>query len=299
MFGTPRRGGMFGNRNMQMGSGLVATPEQQAETARLTGLLGAGGMTAPDQRGPFGMPDPVQGQPQPDFMGGQGGVQPAPQPQQPRDPYAPATGSRRVVGILGDFLSGMAGGPANFANAQNQLGQERRAVMRQQQLAELQQENERQTYAARQAAEQAQWVARQQYERANPAPQAPNEFERAMAAAGIAAGTPEYAEMSRRRAESIANPMQYLPNGDGTFTVVPRGGVAPQRPQMAPTDGERLPIGTRVQSLPPAQGGPIAPASSQSGGGRMTSAQQDQMIRAMGRPAYEAWQRQHRVQVVN
>ncbi len=223
MFGMPRRAGMFGNRQMMDGM-------------------------APQMR-PFAQSDPMQGIPQPDYMGGQGGVQPqpqmpqmpAPQQQQPRDPYAPATGSRRVVGILGDFLSGMAGGPANFAQSQNQLGQERRQFQQRQQLAELQQETERQTYAARQAAEQAQWVARQEYERANPAPQQPNDFERAMAAAGILPGSERYIELAGQRAQGLANPMQYLPTGvPGQYLPVPRSGLtqppAPSTPD-APQPG--------------------------------------------------------------
>ena len=87
------------------------------------------------------LPDPMTADPRlPRFQ--QSLMAPADTPQQPmpapRDPYAPATGTRRIVGILGDFVSGLAGGQANFAQQQNQLAAERRAVERQRQFAEMQ-----------------------------------------------------------------------------------------------------------------------------------------------------------------
>lgn len=99
------------------------------------------GMQRPGMFGNRQLLDPMTADPRlPRFQ--QSLMAPADTPQQPmpapRDPYAPATGTRRIVGILGDFVSGLAGGQANFAQQQNQLAAERRAVERQRQFAEMQ-----------------------------------------------------------------------------------------------------------------------------------------------------------------
>lgn len=131
--------GMFGNPRYSRSAGIVATPEQQSETDRLTAMLfpNGGGGRAPEspwgmpQNGPPMLPDVMQGMPQglpqyrPPLSFGDSAPMPVkPMAPAPRDLSAPPTGLRRAVGIFGDFASGLAGGPANFANMVEQRRRE-------------------------------------------------------------------------------------------------------------------------------------------------------------------------------
>lgn len=170
------------------------------------------------------------------------------QPAAPAAPAAPRRGmfggnGRAIAGLLGDAISRLSGGEAMYVPMMLQQRQQEQAA------AQRRQEREQER-----ADNWTDWQARQDYERAHPATPQPTEFERVLTASGLQPGTPEYMALARQYAESRANPMQYLPNGDGTFTVVPRGGTPPQgQPQGRPA------IGTRVDRLP--TGGPTSPAS--------------------------------------
>lgn len=146
----PRLRGMFGNRSAL--AGLVATPEQQAESERLTALLGTGGMVAADQRGPFGTMGGRNGGSGPTFpiprgMFASPAASPADMQDRPDAAGAASwrpTGLRHIAGIVGDALSGMAGGPARYADLLEQrrreavqAGMAEQQFNRQSKLAEL------------------------------------------------------------------------------------------------------------------------------------------------------------------
>lgn len=84
------------------------------------------------------------------------------------------------------------------------------------------------------------------YKRANPEP-ANDSFTRALKAAGIQPGTPEYVALARKRAEMLTNPVQLVPDGFG--------GVQPVR--VYGEDGEQeAPPTAPVGRLIPYNGGP-------------------------------------------
>lgn len=128
---------LFGSSRPRFGAGLVATADQEAETARLEALM--------QQR----MPPPM------------GGMDQAPQA-----PQAPRMGWGEKVGGIGTALmaaqaaiDGDLGGSMQLSGS---IGAKQRAM--QAQLAAQQQA------AAQRAQERDDWVWRQDYERANPKP---------------------------------------------------------------------------------------------------------------------------------
>jgi hypothetical protein len=271
MFGTPRRAGMFGNQGPQMR--------------------------------PLAQPDPM-GLPEPDLMGGNGGVQPQPMPQQPqmRDPYAPATGSRRVVGILGDFISGMAGGPANFANSQNQLGQERRQFQQRQQLAELEANQPMVRTVGNQVVRidprtgqstvlhEGQGGGRAFEDNAgNQWETGPDGTPRLV----FRDPTPRYTFVEAMNEDGdIVRRQVAVPNN------VPMPGAAPQGGQPAPMMD--LPPGFQIDPVG-GQGGPAAQPAQSAAGGRMTASQAATVLRGMGgnQQQFNDWVRRHNIQIVN
>lgn len=69
-------------------------------------------------------------------------------------------------------------------------------------------------------------------------------FTRALAAANILPGSPEYIELARKRAEMLVNPVQLVPDGFG--------GMTPVRPQSMPSGP---PIGSVIPDPRKAGGG--------------------------------------------
>lgn len=153
--------------------------------------------------------------------------QPTPAPTAPRRGMFGGNG-RAIAGLLGDAISRLSGGEAMYV-----------PMMLQQRQQEQVAQQRRQEREQERADNWTDWQARQDYERAHPATPQPTEFERVLTASGLQPGTPEYMALARQYAESRANPMQYLPNGDGTFTVVPRGG-APSQPTGGPQPGTEV-----------------------------------------------------------
>jgi hypothetical protein len=153
-------------------------------------------------------------------------------------PQRQGGGLRRIAGIASDFLSGMNGGQANYA-----ISQERAMQQQQEAQAQLAARDDERRYQA------GEWDRRQAFERANPEPRAPSEFERTLEAAGIMPGTPRYIEMMTMRARNQAEgaPLT-VSNGDGTYTVVPRaqlyGGQGAPAAPASPTAPSGPPAGT-------------------------------------------------------
>ncbi|MGR4893341.1 hypothetical protein ACIPPQ_20140 [Sphingopyxis sp. LARHCG72] len=130
----------------------------------------------------------------------------------------------KALGVLGDSLSIIGGGQAQYVPS---LIDQRN---RQQAQAYAEQQ-----YQRRRGDENADWIARQEWEAANrPAPQ-PTEFERLVAASGL---SPEkQTEAIQNYVRSRANPIDWIraDNGDGTYQLVPMGpngpiNAAPQAP---------------------------------------------------------------------
>ena len=133
-----------------------------------------------------------------------------------------------VAGIVGDaLLSANGSQPIYAANLMQQRQQDNLLKrMQAQRQAELQDQ-----------------MALYDYKRANPEP-ADDSFTRALAAAGIQRGTPEYMAMARKRAEMLTNPVQLVPDGFG--------GVNPVRPYGEDDAPPAAPVG----KLLPYNGGP-------------------------------------------
>lgn len=116
----------------------------------------------------------------------------------------------KILGIIGDSLATAGGGQGTYMPAMLDL---------QQQTAKERQFQEQ--LAAKQGAEWDMWQRQQQWKKDNPDP-GDDAFTRAMAAAGIQMGTPEYMQMARKRADMLTNPVQLIPDGFG--------GATPARP---------------------------------------------------------------------
>lgn len=164
-------------------------------------------------------------------------------PQMPAQP-APQRGGglRNVAGVLGDMLSQASGGQARFLPQMMQERQQQRQLQLQ-----AQQQAEQRAY------EESQWRQHQDYQRANPEPDA---FMRTLTSAGIDPNSAEGRRLIRQRAMNMADPMQTVNNGDGTFTLVRPSQLGQPAPQAAPN---RPAIGATVAD-PRRAGGQASPA---------------------------------------
>lgn len=235
----PHRSGMFGSRNA-MSSGLVATPEQRAETERLTAMLfpNGGGGRVPDA--PFDLPDirrPRVDMPMQTFLD-----EPAPQPRQ-------GGGLRHAAGIFSDFLSGMAGGPALYAQQRREDGLLNQRMKQQQMLADMEARQPviREVGGSIVSIDPSTGQSRVLHQAPQEAPRPTSlqqnyEFLRNI--------NPQLAE---QYLAGQANPMQYITtdNGDGTRTImpVPRGGAV-GNPSAAPQPGAVIPDPRRQGGAP-------------------------------------------------
>ena len=203
-----------------------------------------------------------------------------------------------IAGVLGDALARLSGGQALYLpNLLQQRQQQQQMDMEERRRSEEAARPQRMTVGGN-VIEINPATGRTRTLFTAPTPErTPTEFERVLQASGLQPGTPEYQDLARQYAESRANPMQYLPNGDGTFTAVPRGGTVPQRaPQGRP------PIGTRVDRLPSA---PTNAASGVPGileraarTGQMSQAEYNeaaQMLGPNGRQAMDGWLQTNRI----
>lgn len=91
---------------------------------------------------------------------------------------------------------------------------------------------------------QVQGLAKMMWDRANPKPQAPSEFDRSLKGAGIDPASPEGVALYRQRANTMATPTpQFVPDGvgGGQWVVPPTGGPAAPALPAAPV-GKLTPI---------------------------------------------------------
>lgn len=174
---------------------------------------------------------------QPKRRGGLFGSSPAMQPAMTAEPapMAPKRGFDwgKLIGVLGDSLSIAGGGQAMYVP--NMIDQRNRQQA--QQYAE-------QTYQRRRADDNADWMARQEWERANPAPTAPYRWE---------SNDGSLMELGPDGAPRVAykDPTPKInwiraDNGDGTFTMVPMGPNGPinlNGGQAAPSGAPTAPRG--------------------------------------------------------
>lgn len=140
---------------------------------------------------------------------------------------------QQVMGAVGDALLAANGNstmPYTMMQAQKQSQERTLQRADQQRQRELQDQ-----------------ISLYDYKRANPEP-ANDTFTRALAAAGIQPGTPEYMAYAKKRAGMLTNPVQLIPDG--------YGGVNPVRPY-----GEEEQPPAPVGRLTPYSGGPMQPAS--------------------------------------
>lgn len=106
-------------------------------------------------------------------------------------------------------------------------------------------------------------VAKMQYQAANKAPPAPSEFERRMIAAGVAPGSPEWAQLNRQAVENVTDPIVNITLPGGGAYVGPRSQMGLYAGGGGPASS--APGATPPATLPPDfdfnEGGPTPKAS--------------------------------------
>lgn len=196
---------LFGSSRPRLGAGIVATPEQEAETARLEAMM---------QR-----PMPM------------GGVTPQPAPQQPQMGWGEKVGGigaalmAAQAAIDGDFVGG--------AKIAGSIGADRREALQKMQLAQQQRVQERDD-----------WKWKQDYQAANPGP-INDQFQQRMKAAGIDPASPQGQALLRQKVTTDAMPPPNFVGdgmGGGRWVQPPApaiGGMAaaPQAASSGPQPG--------------------------------------------------------------
>lgn len=133
------------------------------------------------------------------------------------------------------------------------------------------------------------------WDRENPKPAAPTEFERALAGAGIDPRGPEGVGLYRQRASTMALPSpQFVPDGmgGGQWVVPPSGSV----PQGVPT----APVGalTLIPDEPATMSNTPSPALGDNGLPALLTPQQYQVtVDQMGKDATDAWMARNGIQM--
>ena len=140
--------------------------------------------------------------------------------------YKKPSTAQLIIGTLGDTLSQWGGGKGTFLPG---LAEQRKAAL------------ESQQYQMQRADKFTDWKAQQDYERANPKAPADDVFMRTLQGAGIDPASPQGVALFRQRAESLANPAQYVSNGPGMGGqfVRPNAAVAPPQAPI----GKLTPLG--------------------------------------------------------
>ena len=144
-----------------------------------------------------------------------------------------------LIGTLGDTLSQFGGGRGNYLPG-----------LQRQQASAIEAQQAQQTRAA----EYADWVRKEEYKAANPGPAADDAFTRAAKEAGIMPGTPEWAQINRQRAATLASPAPNFVSdgmGGGRWIQAPSpsllsgGGGSGGNPPTPPTPpvGKLTPLG--------------------------------------------------------
>lgn len=222
----------------------------------------------------FGMPDVYSTPGIGDGLPGMPGYDPglgAPPSAIPAQVAPQKFGARDIVGIIGDALSAAGGGQGVYT----QMKLRDREQQRQQMLAQAQRQQG-----------MSDWLAKEQWERANPKPAAPTELERLAVAAGYQPGTPEYQSALRQGFQNKTDPFQavttYGPDGSQSLqfyrsSQIGRGGDQ----SVSPSPGAMTP--------PPASAGPDS--------NFMTVDQYDAVRQGLG-SGFSAWATKHQVPVL-
>ena len=162
-------------------------------------------------------------------------------------PQAPQKGGgmKRIIGILGDAMLGAAGQQGIYGPMMAQKSAQEDAYNRQQQLAKQAREWGMQDF-----------YAREDYQRANPTPTAPDAFEKALMGAGIRPNSPEGQALYKERAANMAG-------GQDEFVVVPvpGGTYAGPKSGLESAFGRGAPAGP-VGKLTPITGGGVGNVTS-------------------------------------
>lgn len=147
--------------------------------------------------------------------------------------YAKPSTAKMIIGTLGDTLSQWGGGQGTFLPGLQQ---------RQQQAAQEAQ------YQRQRTDEYTDWERKQAYERANPKPQTDDTFTRALMGAGIDPASPQGRALYNQRAQSLANPAQFIPDGAGGGQYVRPNGAPPAAPvgKLTPLGGGGASSGART-----------------------------------------------------
>jgi hypothetical protein len=172
---------------------------------------------------------------------------PAPQKQGSFLGIKPGSKGAMIAGIIGDTLASLTDGQPIFTMN----------MMRERQQRADAEASEAQ-WSRRREADNQDWMQREQWQRANPAPTAPSELERVLEASGIQRNSPQWTQAMQQRRDSLLKPdpeiIQTLPNGQ--LYVGPRSGLA-----SALTGGGAAAPAKPVGRLTPVDGGPTQTAS--------------------------------------
>jgi hypothetical protein len=194
---------------------------------------------------------------------------PQPQPTEPtKKPGLFGQGGigRAIAGTIGDVLLQRGGNAPIYQPMQ----QYRQALADKLRMASLDRQNDMQD-----------WLAKQQWERANPKP-SDDQLTTYMKAAGIDPASAEGIALYRQAAENKANPPEWRQGPDGRFYR-----AETVEPQVLGSD---LPPGWTIQ--------PQSSSNAPSGSGNfMTAAQYKAIVDAKGPQAAEAWRRQYNIEV--
>jgi hypothetical protein len=219
----------------------------------------------PRRRGLFGIP-PVAAQPDMD-----GGLAEHSLAQATPPPPKSGGGTRHIVGILADALAGLAGQQGTYGPmmAQRRLLEAREAAQQRNAQQQRQWGNE-------------DWMARQQWERDNPAPRVNDtveDFNFIREQLGP--------EMGAKFLQNRADPPRYVQGPDGQFYPV-QTAQAPTAPV-----GRLTPIEPTMQNTPAPQLGASGMPTT------VTRAQYQTIVAAKGQQATDAWAARNNIQVGN
>lgn len=131
------------------------------------------------------------------------------------------------LGVLADALAGAAGQPGQYLAGIQQQQQRAAALADEQRKRSL---------------DMSDWQAKQDYTRNNPEP-ADDVLTQMMRGGGIDPSSDEGRGLYRQRAEALANPMQFQPDGFGGGQYIQRQPSVPQRPvgKITPMGGSGAP----------------------------------------------------------
>lgn len=135
----------------------------------------------------------------------------------------PSTG-KMIAGVIGDTLAQWGGGQATFLPGLQ---------------ARQQQAEQAAAYQRKRTDDFADWQKRQDYEAAHPKAPADDTFTRTLTGAGIDPASPQGKALFLQRAQALANPAQFIPDGAGGGHYARPNAAVPQAPvgKLTPMGG--------------------------------------------------------------